>query len=479
MRRSIAPPRQFARWSRSSEKAPARPARPGIERRSRQPVRAAVHPLHTWAAPQLPQNGRAGGALRHAAAFALVALLLSGCFPSVQSPGAPPIDGPPREPTVRVGILVDSARATLGATTSLELLDGMSRDLLHTVPAGDSVRIEATGSNLVIRGSRESVIAGGLLIARATGDGLVRIGGRPFRGIATVRASGAGRVTVVNEVDMEQYLLGVVPYEIGRVGPELLEASKAQAVAARTYAYRYLGRRASLGFDVFATVDDQVYGGAEGEHQPVSEAVLATAGEILTYQGQPLEAFYHSTCAGQTAAIEEVWPQEAPRPYLVSVIDRNPSTGEAYDSTSSRFRWTQRWTADEINGILSRTLADSVRGGGAVGTLRDMQVQERTHSGRVRRMVITTSNGSFTVGGDRVRWILPTQSGAILNSSRFDIAVERDAGGAIIAVQATGGGWGHGIGMCQVGAMGRARAGQDYRTILSTYYPSSRITKLY
>src|SRR5690606_14381439 len=182
-----------------------------------------------------------------------------------------------------------------------------------------SVRIEASGSDLVVVTPQGRTTVGGMLMARATNDGFLRIAGQPYRGTATVRTPRPGRVTVVNEVDMEQYLLGVVPYEIGRVGPELLEASKAQAVAARTYAYRYLGRRASLGFDVFATVEDQVYGGAEGEHPPVSEAVLATAGEILTYRGEPIEAFYHSTCAGQTAAIEEVWPQEAPRPYLISV----------------------------------------------------------------------------------------------------------------------------------------------------------------
>ena len=80
---------------------------------------------------------------------------------------------------------------------------------------------------------------------------------------------------------METYLLGVVPREIGKVGPELLEAAKAQAVAARTYAVRYLGRLEALGFDVFATVQDQVYGGMSGEHDPVSRAVRETVGENL------------------------------------------------------------------------------------------------------------------------------------------------------------------------------------------------------
>lgn len=409
----------------------------------------------------------------------IVAALIgaAACAPATRPTG--PSDGPPREPTVRVGILVDTTHAFLGATTTLEILDGITRQVLLTATSADSVRIEASGSDLVLVSSQGRLNAGGLVMARATDDGFVRIAGKPYRGIATIRAPRSGRITLVNEVDMELYLLGVVPYEIGRVGPELLEASKAQAVAARTYAYRYLGRRASLGFDVFATVEDQVYGGAEGEHAPVSEAVLATAGEILTYRGDPIEAFYHSTCAGQTAAIEEVWPQEAPRPYLVSVVDRHPATGEAFDSTSSRFRWTQSWTRAELDSILNRTLADSVRIGGSVGSLRDVQIVEKTPSGRIRRMVITTTTGTFDVGGDRIRWIFPTQAGAILNSSRFDVEIERDGSGAIVAVTANGGGWGHGIGMCQVGAMGRARAGQDYRTILSAYYRGTDIYKLY
>ena len=199
----------------------------------------------------------------------------------------------------------------------------------------------------------------------------------------------------------------------------------------------------------------------------------------MLYRGEPIEAFYHSTCAGQTAAIEEVW-NEAPRPYLRSVVDRDPRTGEAFDRTSNRFTWTQRWTAQEITGILNRTLADSLPAGvSTIGEIQNMQVLERTPSDRVRRMRITTSNGTFHVGGDRIRWILLTPAGVSLNSSKFDVELVRGPAGRVQEVVATGGGWGHGIGMCQVGAMGRARAGQDYRTILTTYYSDVEIRRLY
>jgi stage II sporulation protein D len=376
---------------------------------------------------------------------------------------------------------VDTSEVEVFGSAGFTMAEAGSGTTLGRAGAGERWRaVPAAGGGVRVSGA--SFVGGsrGPVLLRPEGEGTISVGGVAYRGTLLLQPSPSGRLTAVNVLDMEIYLLGVVPREIGRVGPELLEAVKAQAVAARTYAIRYLGRREALGFDVFATTQDQVYGGVPAEHEPVSQGVRATEGEILTYGGQPIEAFYHSTCAGQTAAIEEVW-NEAPRPYLRSVVDVNPRTGLAYDSVSSRFRWTQRWPAADLAAIRSRTLADSLpRGVRTVGEIRDMQVTQRTPSQRIRAMRITTSEGgTFTVGGDRIRWILPTPAGAPLNSSRFDVALVRDPSGRVSEVVATGGGWGHGIGMCQVGAMGRARDGQDYRTILRTYYNGVEIRKLY
>lgn len=443
---------------------------------------------------------------RWRSSLAAAALALGACVPVTQpapapAPAPPPAAPPPAivipaeppaapvvevdeidsSPPVRVGILVDTPRVEIASTSGLEITGaGGDRPLGRALAGERLVVTSGSGGTLRVVGSTGAQVASGQgpLVFRAVGGGLLSLGGRAYRGDALVQARPGGRVTAVNVVDMETYLLGVVPREIGKVGPELLEAAKAQAVAARTYAVKYLGRRRELGFDVFATVQDQVYGGAGDEHDPVTQAVRSTAGEILSFDGRPIEAYYHSTCAGQTAAIDEVW-NERPVPYLVSVRDVDPASGEAFDRSSSRFRWTQRWTAEQINTILGRTLRDSVRGGGAVGQLRDMRVLERTPSGRVRAMRIETTGGSFTVGRDRVRWILPTPAGAALNSSKFDVEVLRGADGRVTEVVASGGGWGHGIGMCQVGAMGRARAGQEYRAILAAYYPGTRLRDLY
>jgi stage II sporulation protein D len=423
--------------------------------------------------------GRRSGPRWRDAAAAAALLLAAACAPraTVVSP-----DVPRREPALRVGILVDTASVTVSSAAGLEIASAASGGTLARAGAGTPVVFTAdAGGRLGYRVGSEPARStdATLLAVRPAGGAPVSIAGKPYHGIALVRAAGPGRVTAINQVEMEAYLLGVVPQEIGRVGPERFEAAKAQAVAARTYAVKYLGRRSELGFDVYASTQDQVYGGVQAEFDPVSRAVRETAGEILTYRGEPIEAYYHSTCAGRTAAIDEVW-NTAPIPYLVSVVDVNPATGQAYDVKSSRFHWTESWSVDSLETILDRTLADSLPAGTtSIGELKDVRVTQRTPSGRVKAMVISTTVGDLTVGGDRVRWILRTPKGALLNSSKFDVEVRRDAAGKPQRVVATGGGWGHGIGMCQVGAMGRAEAGQSYREILGAYFPGTELVRLY
>ena len=404
-------------------------------------------------------------------------LILSSCARPVLGPRAPG-----SVPEVRVGLLVDSASVELSSPTGLELIDPEHGRRVAEIQPGARVvvRSDAQGGLQFDVNGMERETGVRLLTARPKKDGIVSIGGSPYRGSAVIQSNGSGRLTAINQVDMETYLLGVVPREIGNVGEDLLETAKAQAVAARTYAVRYLGRREALGFDVFATVQDQVYGGVDAEHGPVSRAVRETAGEILTFEGEPIQAFYSSTCAGHTASIHEVWPVEPPRPYLTSISDIDPKSGEAYCRSSNRFEWTERWSIDDFIDILNKTLADSLpAGAGAIGAVHDLFVLDRTPEGRIQTLAIATTIDTFVVGGDRIRWVFERPSGPILNSSKFDVRLLRDAEGKPTEVAASGGGWGHGIGMCQVGAMGRARAGQDYRTILQSYYQGTTIRSLY
>ncbi|HEX6749724.1 MAG TPA: SpoIID/LytB domain-containing protein [Longimicrobium sp.] len=407
--------------------------------------------------------------------------------PPPPAPAPPPVDEPAPAPAsaappVRVGLVVDVPAGTVSSPSGLTVETESGENIDELAPGrslafgtdGDGIAMTVLGpggdpDGRTRRGLRSPVVV------RAADGGVVEVRGEPYRGAILVQEAGRRGLTFVNRVDVESYLLGVVPAEIGEVDESAFEAVKAQAVAARTYAMKYMGRRSSLGFDVYPNTQDQVYGGVRAERALVSRAVRETAGEVLTYGGEPITAYYHSTCAGRTAAINEVW-NVSPVPYLVSVEDVDPRTGEAYDRSSSRFRWTERWSESQLVSILNRTLADSLRGR-RIHAIEDMDVLSRTQSGRVRAMRIDTDAGSFTVGRDRVRWILTPTRGGILNSSKFDVRLERSGGQTQIVAE--GGGWGHGIGMCQVGAMGRARAGQDYRTILETYYPGARLTRMY
>jgi stage II sporulation protein D len=405
----------------------------------------------------------------------------SGPAPRDEPAAAAPVAN---APALKVGLVVGSPAGTVTSPSGLTV-ETESGENIDELSAGQGLAFGADGA-----GGIEMTVVGpggdpvgrtrhGLaspVVVRAADGGVVQVRGAPYRGAILVQTAGRGGLTFVNRLDIESYLLGVVPRELGDVDGGVFEAIKAQAVAARTYAVKYMGRRTELGFDVYPTTQDQVYGGVQAERELVSRAVRETAGEVLTWGGEPITAYYHSTCAGRTAAIDEVW-NVAPVPYLVSVEDVDPRTGEAYDRASGRFEWTERWSGVQLVSILNRTLADSLRGR-RIHEIDDMQVLSRTQSGRVRALRIDTDAGSFTVGRDRVRWILTPARGGILNSSKFDVRVER-SGGMVTSIVAEGGGWGHGIGMCQFGAMGRARAGQDYRTILETYYPGARLTKMY
>jgi stage II sporulation protein D len=154
--------------------------------------------------------------------------------------------------------------------------------------------------------------------------GRVRVEGKPYRGVVEVRISPYGTVRAVNWIDLEQYLRGVVPAELGpEVWPQL-EALKAQAVAARTYAWKHLGQFEDEGFDLCATPRCQVYGGRAAEHPLTDHAVEETQGEVLTWEGQPISAMYTATCGGHTENAEEIFPEEK-APYLRGVPCRAES----------------------------------------------------------------------------------------------------------------------------------------------------------
>jgi len=317
------------------------------------------------------------------------------------------------------------------------------------------------------------------LLLQPIANGYSGWGGKWYRGSFKIFASRPNGLTLVNQVDIESYLRSVLPHEIGTPPESDFEAVKAQAVAARSYTLSYLGRRAALGFDLYASVEDQVYGGIGLENAQSERALDATRGEVLLSDGAPIRALYSSACGGRTANVEDVWPWSR-TPYLRSVLDADDEDSPPYCSISANFRWREEWDATTFMAMLRQY---GPAEGGAIATLAgdlvDVSVKSRGRSGRVQELVVSTTEGDWTLRGDRTRWGLrrPGQA-AILRSSFFKIGVVRDDDGKPLKVVATGAGNGHGIGLCQWGAMGMARGGKGYRAILAHYYKSTSMARV-
>jgi stage II sporulation protein D len=425
----------------------------------------------------------------------VVAVLATGCTvagpapgdptpprrpPAPVPPAAPAVAAPTAEPGLRVGVRVDVESVGLTATGPFEVVDEAGR-VRARGEAGQVWTLSRSGAGVQASTAGDVVRTEASLVFRpagargSAGSATIRVDDRAYRGAVLLRPARAG-VTVINVLDLEAYLLGVVPLEIGANRPaEELEAVKAQAVAARTYAIRHLGRREDQGFDLYATVMDQAYGGADAEDPVSTRAVRETRGEIVVHDGAPIEAYYHSTCGGRTAALEEVWPGE-PRPYLQSVSDARPGGGW-YCETSNRFRWMERWDRDALRAALSQGLGERRTVDGPVSRVDFLALVGRTRSGRAEALVVRTDAGDDRVRGDSIRWVLRPEPNRILNSAAITVHTHGDD--QVTALLVEGQGWGHGIGMCQVGALGRSRDGHSYREILSAYYAGTQLVRLY
>jgi stage II sporulation protein D len=283
-------------------------------------------------------------------------------------------------------------------------------------------------------------------------------------------------LTVVNRLGLEAYLLGVVSAEMGRRSSTEEAALRAQAVVSRTYALRNLGRWRAQGFDLYATVADQVYGGVGAETAEGRAAVASTWGRVITHRGVLIDALYYSTCGGRTADGYEVF-RAAVRPYLRSLPDEAPS-GAVYCSISPRYRWREEWTGETLRATLQRNLGETGVTAGQVSQVTDVRITRRTSSGRVDQLAFGIDRSEVRVNGTAIRRVLRPANGQLLKSSAFSLGVT-GAGAGVSRLTADGMGAGHGVGLCQWGAVGRARAGQGFEQILAAYYPGTKLERRY
>lgn len=382
------------------------------------------------------------------------------------------------DPAVRIALATSARMATLGAsgewriynrTRSSPILSGKSVDVVNVeLSSGKlrAVRFNGTGSDRY---------AGPFLVRSISGDATILFNKKRYRGDLMISVTDSGML-VVNTLPMESYLRGVVPLEIGKRTRTELAAVEAQAVAARSYSYSHIAG-SQRPFDMYATVQDQVYGGVDAETPITDEAIRSTSGMVIKYAGRVLSNTpYHSTCGGSTAATTEVWYKETDQPYLRPVSDRIAGTDKFYCDPSPRFRWTAAFSSDQVKAVLEKYLANYTNAPrGDIGTVRMIRETGRTQSDRVKALEISTDRGIYTLRGNDIRFVFRNPAGEILNSTYFTTQFWSGAAAGGQQVVLKGGGYGHGIGMCQWGAIGRARAGQDYRTILTTYYPGTTV----
>jgi stage II sporulation protein D len=381
------------------------------------------------------------------------------------------------EPQLRIGLVVGAPSATVGGGDELVIADP-SGARLAVVPAGEQWRIVPSRRGVELQPPGRVGPAASEMIALLATDpaALVRVNGKTYRGLVEVVRDTAG-LTVVNRLLLESYLLGVVSAEMGRRNQSEFEALKAQAIVSRTYALRNLRRRAALGFDLHAGVSDQVYTGTVSETPEGRDAVTMTRGQVLTHRGVPIDAFYYSTCGGQTADGTEAF-RAASRSYLRSFADVDEH-GQVYCRISPRYRWREEWTGDALRATLRRTLPGTVGvRADRADEVRDVWVAQRTGSGRVGRLGIALRADHVMVDGPVVRQVLRPASGDLLRSAAFALTAVR-SGREVTRLVAEGSGAGHGVGMCQWGAVGRSRAGQDSADILAAYFPGATLQRLY
>ena len=341
-------------------------------------------------------------------------------------------------------------------------------ETVRVTPHGNKVKFEA-GDNSTEDISREFNSEENGCIAVAQDK--KALGKACYPGSILFRATN-GKLDAINSVDVEDYLRGVVPYEIGKLDSSRIEALKAQAVAARTYAYKHFNSREAMGFDVFADTKDQVYKGLESATALTDDAVKATAGVVMTYNGEFIIAYYHSTCGGITETLA-TW-NRADLPYLKSVPDRRPD-GKPWCDESSYIKWERRFADKEIAKLFKANASEakavfSDKNGADFKKVKSVKVKDKLKSGRIMTLRVETDKGHFDVLTDRTRWLFK-KAGAILPSSFFSI--KKDGKEWVL----TGTGFGHGVGMCQMGVRARAQAGQSYQEILSHYYQGITLEK--
>ena len=316
---------------------------------------------------------------------------------------------------------------------------------------------------------------------------------RIYEGNIEISINGNNKFDVVVELPLEKYLCGVVPYEIGNDAP--LEALKAQVIAARSETVSALisGKYKGSNYDICADVECQVFAGNSKRNSETDKAIEETRGMCLFYGEEVIGAYYASNCGGSSENVENVWPDRSGAvPYWSSNFDSdaelnyNPKNNpeqwiesnpdvfcnpyfhpELPEWSKKNFRWEVVMTNDELTINLNEIKS--------IGKLKDIKIIERGNSGRIIKAKFIGSIDSLDLNSELdIRKIKkpPFKSSCFI----YEELISLDS---LISYKFNGSGWGHGVGMCQSGAVARAFSGQTFNEILIHYFPETEIKSVY
>lgn len=424
----------------------------------------------------------------------------------------------PHSKIVRVGIgsqtfsTYEWETASIYGTEEFEIYN--NKEYINTYDSQNNIKISMVGKIFVLKDTDNKVIAkvsGPIIFKTEYGflgiKDLKRAGkDAQYRGdIELVPSNRDGKFYIVNSLELEDYLKGVVPNEMPvRFG---LEALKAQSVAARNYVLSPRVK-ANPNYDVVDSVASQVYFGANTEKDLSNRAVEETSGIVATYDWDLILAQYSSTAGGYTESFQNAFSdpitKEFPskhKPYLIAKPDCDnfkplnneedaaefyKSKPDSYDVNSTYYRWEKEWNGQEIqdevqNHIAAQSAAGfvhpAVKKGEVIGIIKKLNVLKRGDSGKIIKLEIQTESGNYIVEKELVIRRLLTNHGKALPSANVIFEHEYNENGDLIYIKAYGGGFGHGVGMSQYGAGYMAtELKMPYEKILQHYYTDISLT---
>ncbi|MBI5573876.1 MAG: SpoIID/LytB domain-containing protein [Elusimicrobia bacterium] len=386
-----------------------------------------------------------------------VAVFFTGCaVPSRKPPviPPPPVAGeikpsaPIKEIIIKIGIIESTDRVSIEGEDDFTIINIKTGEKFN-MPA-DDIYILKTVKDKIIFGKKQ--FASDIKIIPRRTDQKITVDGKRYKGNIILRINNRKKLAVINELGLEEYICGIMTKEVSPSWS--FESLNAQAVVARTYAIKNLGKHASSGFDLCSQTHCQVYGGFGSEDERSNKAVYNTAGEILKYNGEIINALYHSSCGGRTEDVKNVWNDsktENPE-YLMGVKC----------GFCEKDKW-YNWSAS----ISLKMIGSNLRSFGyKVGDVKKIKTAGRTSSDRVKEVLIEHSKGALWLRSNRFRMAMNPN---VIRSTNFTVKIK--SGVAYFR----GHGWGHGVGMCQWGAKGMAEDGWNYKKILKHYYLGTEI----